>query len=93
MNKLLTCILVVLSTISFAQQDSKQFSLDANFFYGTILEHNPDISHLITGHPNGMILSYNRKTYGHKAWESRYNYPDWGFSFVYQNNLMNTVYS
>jgi hypothetical protein len=85
MNKLLTYILVVVTTISSAQEDPKQFSLDANFFYGTILEHNPDISHLITGHPTGLILSYNKKTYGFKPWESRYNYPDWGFSFVYQD--------
>ncbi len=76
---------MVVSTISFAQEDPKLFSLDANFYYGTILEHNPDISHLITGHPNGVILSYSRKTFGHASWESRYNYPDWGFSFVYQN--------
>jgi len=85
MNKLLTYILVVVTTISLAQEDPKLFSLDANFFYGTILEHNPDISHLITDHPTGFILSYNRKTFGHKSWESRYNYPDWGFSYVYQN--------
>jgi len=76
---------VVVTTITFAQEDPKLFSLDTNFFYGTILEHNPDIAHLITGHPNGLILSYNRKTYGYEPWESRYNYPDWGFSFVYQN--------
>lgn len=63
----------------------KPFSLDFNSFYGTILEHNPDISHLITGHPTGFIFSYNRKTYGFNAWERRYNYPDWGFSMTYQN--------
>lgn len=85
MNKLLTYILVVSTTLAIAQEDPKLFSLDANFYYGTILEHNPDISHLITGHPTGVILSYNRKTYGFKAWESRFNYPDWGFSLVYQD--------
>lgn len=76
---------MVLATICVAQKDPKLFSLDVNTFYGTILEHNPDISHLITDHPTGMILAYNRKTYGFKPWESRYNYPDWGFSFVYQD--------
>lgn len=71
---------------SFSQdQEKKPFSLDFSPFYGTILEHNPDISHLITGHPTGFILSYNRKTYGFNEWERRYNYPDWGFSFAYQN--------
>lgn len=67
------------------QQDPNLFNLDASIFYGTILEHNPDISHLITEHPTGLMLSYNKKTYGFKNWESRYNYPDWGFSFIYQD--------
>ena len=66
-------------------KDPNLFSIDANVFYGNILEHNPDISHLITDHPTGLILSYNRKTFGFKEWESRYNYPDWGISFVYQD--------
>ena len=72
-------------TLVITAQEQKPYSIDANFFYGTILQHNKDISHLITGHPTGAILSYNRKTYGFKDWEARYNYPDYGFSFVYQN--------
>lgn len=66
-------------------ENDNNFSLDASLFYGTILEHNPDIAHLITDHPTGFILSYNKKTYGLNAWESRFNYPDWGFSFIYQD--------
>ena len=66
-------------------EEKKPVSLDASFFYGSILEHNPDINHLITGHPTGFLLSYNRKTYGFNEWERRYNYPDWGFSMAYQN--------
>ena len=85
MQRLLTYIFLTFISVSFAQEDPKLFTLDANYFYGTILEHNPDISHLITDHPNGLILSYNRKTYGFKPWESRFNYPDWGFSFIYQD--------
>tara|TARA_R110002051_G_scaffold61381_1_gene112605 strand:+ start:2101 stop:3210 length:1110 start_codon:yes stop_codon:yes gene_type:complete len=65
--------------------EKKPITLDASYFYGTILEHNPDINHLITGHPTGMILSYNHKTYGFNEWERRYNYPDYGFSMIYQD--------
>ena len=61
------------------------FELDVNYFYGTIARHTNDISHLITGHPQGLILSYSHKTYGKNAWEGRYNYPDWGFSFSFQD--------
>ena len=76
--------LTILLTLCFGslfsqEEDPNIFTIDANFFYGTILEHNPDMSHLITDHPTGLILSYNKKTYGFKDWESRYNYPDWGF--------------
>ena len=66
-------------------EEKKPVSFDASFFYGSILEHNPDINHLITGHPTGFILSYNRRTYGFNEWERRYNYPDWGFSMAYQD--------
>ncbi len=68
-----------------AQDKKSSYTLDANFFYGNIAEHNTDISHLITGHPTGVILSYNQKTFGDNAWESRFNYPDYGASFIYQD--------
>lgn len=72
---------------SFSQESKKQnsYSLDANYFYGVILQHNRDISHLITGHPEGMILRYNKRTYGEKEWQSLYGFPDIGFTFSYQD--------
>ncbi|MEH6681362.1 MAG: acyloxyacyl hydrolase [Sediminicola sp.] len=72
---------------AFAQKKGKsqKFTLDVSQFHGSILLHNPDISHLITAHPGGVILGYNRKTYGLQEWEAEYNYPDLGYSFVYQN--------
>ncbi len=69
-------------------QDTKRvhsYTFDANQFYGSIILHNPDISHLITDHPAGIILAYNRKTYGLEDWQQAYNYPDLGASFIYQN--------
>ena len=82
-----TFLLIFFCWFSLFSQEAevKPYSLDANFFYGTILEHNKDIAHLITGHPTGFILSYNRRTYGFNEWEARYNYPDYGFSFVTQD--------
>ncbi|HET8838181.1 MAG TPA: acyloxyacyl hydrolase [Flavobacteriaceae bacterium] len=64
---------------------SKPFELDFNYFYGNILEHSPAISHLITSHPQGAMLGFSRKTFGEKSWQHAYNYPDWGFSFLYQD--------
>ncbi len=77
---------IIISFPLFSQENElKPFSLEADYFYGSILEHNPDIEHLITGHPTGFILSYNRKTYGFNEWERRYRYPDWGFTVAYQS--------
>ena len=77
----------LITVFSFAQEDAPKdnFSFDASTFYGSILLHNPDISHLITEHPVGIILGYNRKTYGNEDWQEGYNYPDLGASFIYQD--------
>ncbi|MGJ8591984.1 MAG: acyloxyacyl hydrolase [Aquaticitalea sp.] len=85
MQKFYYTFFFLISLFVHSQDDNKSFEFDANYFYGTILEHNPDIAHLITDHPSGLILSVNKKTYGFKDWESRYNYPDWGFSYIYQD--------
>ena len=85
MKQLFVCLFLLMSGLVHSQEDPELFTIDTNYFYGTILEHNPDISHLITDHPTGLILSFNKKTFGFKEWESRYSYPDWGFSYIYQN--------
>lgn len=78
-------------TLTLNAQDIQQkyITLQTDYFYGTILEHNPDIGHLITHHPEGFVLQYNFKTFGFKEWERRHNYPDIGFTFSFQD-LKNT---
>lgn len=79
-------VLLFLPIISLSQESEvKPYTVGFNYFYGNIAEHSKDIAHLITGHPQGFIASYNRKTYGLNEWERRYNYPDWGFTFIYQD--------
>ena len=82
-------LLICISGIS-QNKEKNVFSFEASYFYGNIYEHNPDISYLIKGHPSGLFLSFNKKTFGLKEWEKKYNYPDWGVSFNYKN-LKNTV--
>ena len=79
-----TILLLFFSISLFSQGKETSSFLDLNYFYGTILRHNKDIAHLVKGHPEGLLLSYNRKTFGDKRWQQAYNYPDWGFSFLYQ---------
>lgn len=85
MKKLLIVLLISLYAKGTAQTDFRNYSIDASYFYGSIIEHNPHISHLITHHPEGLILSFNKKTYGLETWEAEYNYPDVGYSFTYQD--------
>lgn len=87
MKKIASILILFLGLNALAQEEKppKFYSFDASYFYGSILEHNPDIGHLITDHPTGVILSWNQKTYGLKEWERRYNYPDFGYSFTYQD--------
>lgn len=81
----LTCLFLGCTLLVFSQEKQHAFSFDMNYFKGNIALHNKDILHLIQGHPEGVILSWNKKTYGFNAWEERYNYPDYGVSFAYQN--------
>jgi hypothetical protein len=80
-------------SISYSQENTevKKYTVDANQFYGSILLHNTDITHLITNHPGGVILGFNRKTYGSQEWEALYNYPDYGASFIYQDMNSETL--
>lgn len=63
-----------------------QFSVDADYLYGKILPHNQTIKHLIANHPEGVLLSFNKKTYGEQEWQSNFNFPDYGFSLHHQAN-------
>ncbi len=90
MKLFFTCIFCAVSYVSFSQEKEHTLYLDINYFKGNIALHNNDILHLIQGHPEGFILSWSKKTYGFNAWEQRFNYPDYGVSFAYQN-LKNDV--
>lgn len=90
----LRCFLFVflLGVIGFSQNtETKKHTLDFSQFYGSVMLHNPDISHLITNHPGGFIIGYNRKTYGSREWEELYNYPDYGASVIYQDMNNSTL--
>jgi hypothetical protein len=90
-------MLFFIISIVFSQEKQTSSSyLDINYFSGNIALHNNDILHLIKGHPEGFILSWNKKTFGFKDWEQRYGYPDYGLSFAYQdlkNDVLGNNYS
>ncbi len=68
-----------------AQNSEDTNSFEVNFLAGNAMKHAPDMSHLITGHPDGIFATFSKKTYGKKPWHKLYNYPDYGLYFLYQD--------
>lgn len=78
-------ILFIVSSWSMVAQENVSSYIDFNNYKGIIGLHKPDILHLIQEHPTGVVLSWNKKTFGEEEWQQRYNYPDHGSSFIYQD--------
>jgi hypothetical protein len=85
MRLLLLCFFLSAGFHALAQQPKETNNVEVDFFRGNIYRHTDDIDHLITGHPDGLLVSFNRHTFGDKEWQQAYNYPDYGFSFQYQD--------
>lgn len=69
----------------FAQenQSNNEVYIDAQVFRGNVIKHADYVGHLVSGHPDGLLLSFNWKTKGKKEWQQVYNYPDYGISYHY----------
>lgn len=85
MRQIFLLVFCLAISFSFCQDKTHTSYVDVNYFRGNIALHNNEILHLIKGHPEGVILGWNKKTYGFEEWEQRFNYPDYGFSFAFQN--------
>ena len=85
MHRLLVWCFAASFFVGSSQNKLSSTYLDINYFKGTIPLHNTDILHLIQGHPEGLIIGWNHRTDGKKEWQQRYNYPDFGASFMYQD--------
>lgn len=87
MKRLMFFVLFLIGVYTQAQSTKtpKSYTIDVSQFNGTVVLHNPDISHLITNRPGGFMVGYSRKRFGEKEWEAEYGYPDTGVLFIYQN--------
>ncbi|MFV0237385.1 MAG: acyloxyacyl hydrolase [Flavobacteriales bacterium] len=85
LKKELILLFFLLLNIGLKAQTKNHTSFQADYFYGNLVKHNPDVAHLVKGHPSGIILSWNKETTGKNEWEERFNYPDFGISFIYQD--------
>ena len=97
MKQFLVFCCLAIGFLTYSQENTKNYTyLQTEYFYGNILKHNKNVGHFLVDHPTGFILSYNKKLIGKKDWEKRYNYPDYGLSFSYQdykNPILGKTYS
>lgn len=77
--------LVLLSVNGFAQEKLYSDAFHINYLYGKVMRHSPQIFHLIQGPTQGVMFSWERKTFGDKEWQQLYNYPSYGASLLIQD--------
>ncbi|WP_372746142.1 acyloxyacyl hydrolase [Lutibacter sp.] len=95
MKQILSAFLLFICLKSYSQSNTSSY-LQADTFYGNVLRQNPDAQVLIQGHPTGFFLSYNKRSFGEESWQDHYNYPDFGYSFGYQDyksDIVGKLYS
>jgi hypothetical protein len=85
MKHCFSLLLLFFCAFAEAQQFDDTNAIEVNQFRGNIMPHSPELYHLITGHPEGVIVSFSRKTHGNEAWHSLYNFPDYGGYFIYED--------
>lgn len=84
LKKIIFIIFTGLPFLAFGQfKGSGNKAISVDYFKGFIFKHKPQIGHLITDHPTGFRISFDRRTYGSAPWQQRYNFPDPGLTFVY----------
>lgn len=72
-------------TIAPAQEFTKTFAADVNYFRGNVMAHSPDLHHFLAGHPEGLMLGLVKQTHGDESWQQEYNFPDYGVYLLYQD--------
>jgi len=85
MRNLFFLLLLCCSTVIFAQNSGDSNAIDVDIFKGNVLPHAPDMQHLVTGHPEGFMVSFSKRTHGSQEWQTLYNYPDYGSYILFQD--------
>lgn len=85
MKRCLFILFFLVIEVAFSQENDNASALEFSYFRGNTLLHSPDLAHLISGHPEGVVVSFSKKTNGKKVWHSLYNYPDYGGYFLFQD--------
>jgi len=73
-------------SVILAQNQSQQnTSIETNFFYGKLIEHDKKIKKSIQGNPYGFTVSINTENNKNSRFNKLFNSPIKGFTFLYEN--------
>jgi hypothetical protein len=90
-------LFLLLATSTFFSQENKETTgFEISYFRGNVLPHTDDLNHLVTGHPDGFMISLFKQTHGDQEWQKIYNYPDYGVYFIYEdfkNQILGQCYA
>jgi len=88
--------LLFTSFVIFSQNEITRYSnIQANLFYGVLIEHDKSLDNAIQGNPYGFLVSWNKINDKTSKFNSLYNYPERGYSFLYENfnsNILGEAY-
>jgi len=86
MKKILFILLLFLCGLLFSQQEkNNHYAFQIDYLYGNVIKHKDKISHLAISHPDGFMLNWNVKNTAKNEKLAHYNYPNYGYSFIYQD--------
>lgn len=86
MKKNILLLLLVVCAHVYSQNTTSYYSnLQADLFYGILIEHDTSLDTAIQGNTYGFLASWNKIENKQTKYNLLYNYPERGYSFLYQN--------
>ena len=79
-------IALILSFYTYSQSSNPKYSnVQAELFYGFLIEHDTSLDNAIQGNTYGFLASWNTVENKNTKFNKLYNYPERGYSLSYQN--------
>lgn len=85
MKKIIIAITLLYGFTMYSQKENRHSNFKTDFFYGFLIEHDKSLNKAIQKNPYGVLLSYNYVNSKSSKFNELFNYPERGFSFLYQN--------
>lgn len=78
---------IAIQALVFSQENLTRYSsIQADFFYASIpIEHDKSLDEAIQGLAYGFLVSWNKATNKNTKFNTLYNFPEKGYSFLYEN--------